>query len=1105
MCIQDLAVYKYDAPTGSDTWMRSVSSRVSGRLKLCTRGLVFEPTSDPRQALVRFPFKGMVAPLAPYELAPGSAAASGVDASTLFALACNKCVDLEREGRVAPFVPHEFEQPKMVVFQLQHSTVKEFLSLAGELQQTEMARSAWSGSGGMSKLIAERLGEGDDQSFELRHLVDFSEQLLTPTARVDRVRPLVRNPGLLAVTNRELYFQPSAVNNVGAHVEHFPLRKVCAVVKRRHMLRHTGLELSLTDGATALFNFSSPKERDTVFDVLLAQPAVAAAVAQRDLRRAVAAWQKREMSNFDYLAFLNSVGDRSVHDLTQYPVYPWVIADYESSQLDLDNPATFRDLSKPMGALDPTRLSYFLERFESMPPEDPACGSPPPFLYGSHYSTPGFVLHYLVRAAPQHMLSLQNGKFDAPDRLFANIHSTWQSVSVQNPSDVKELIPEFYSGDGSFLRNVSDLPLGVTQEGVALGDVALPPWAKSPRDFVKKCRKALESEHVSNNLHLWIDLIFGHKQRGEEAVKNHNLFYYLTYEGAVDLEAVTDPGKRAAYESQINEFGQCPKQLFRSAHPSRNAPSSSLNALNLAPDLESASHPAHDGGKSVRSDAPSSAVASTAAPAPAASSSEGASIPERPMAAPKAALPKPPPPPRPVSPPAVLPQAATPKPKPPPPPRQKNSDLPSAAPSESLSGLHLRAKGESLLSKVGSGLSMGSELAQNLFQRNRSGSGSGSIDNESTIKAAMATDGVSDPSSEPLPPSLQRVSSSTDSRPPEALKAAPLSTGSFAEAAAPAATAPPTATSHAAPPPLAPVLAPSTPPDPGLLNMSEWATPATPSPSNKDPNRLTAAPKTNDSDDVDDDGPPGVIDSSTDEDEGSDSKSPKSAPFLPAATTPPTLTLDQSSARDKTTSNSDLEARTRSASSGVPVAMLGHLQLWSTARVAPASQPLRAHRDLATCVKISADGTLAASTGKDGALRITPIAAFAPLKASAAAPTTSTTTTAPTASAATVAGALPPSAPGTAASHGRRRLFQATDLCLSACALVEMPPKPTTASDSSEAAPAPGAAASSSPPDVVVVCGSWDSSLLLYSVNSACVLGARISQAHDDSVGCAST
>ena len=1084
-------MYKYDAPTGSDTWMRSVSSRVSGRLKLCTRGLVFEPTSDPRQALVRFPFKGMVAPLAPYELAPGSAAASGVDASTLFALTCNKCVDLEREGRVAPFVPHEFEQPKVVVFQLQHSTVKEFLSLAGELQQTEMARSAWSGSGGMSKLIAERLGEGDNQSFELRHLVDFSEQLLTPTARrVDRVRPLVRNPGLLAVTNRELYFQPSAVNNVGAHVEHFPLRKVCAVVKRRHMLRHTGLELSLSDGATALFNFSSPKERDAVFDVLLAQPAVAAAEAQRDLRRAVAAWQKREMSNFDYLAFLNSVGDRSVHDLTQYPVYPWVIADYESSQLDLDNPATFRDLSKPMGALDPTRLSYFLERFESMPPEDPSCGSPPPFLYGSHYSTPGFVLHYLVRAAPQHMLSLQNGKFDAPDRLFANIQSTWQSVSVQNPSDVKELIPEFYSGDGSFLRNVSDLPLGVTQEGVALGDVALPPWARSPRDFVKKCRKALESEHVSNNLHLWIDLIFGHKQRGEEAVKNHNLFYYLTYEGAVDLEAVTDPGKRAAYESQINEFGQCPKQLFRSAHPRRDASPSSLNTLSLAPDLESATPSPHSEITPGPSDnAPSLAAPSTAATAPSAPNPEGAAS--------QAARPKPPPPPRPASPPAVLPQATAPLPKPPPPPRQKKSDASSASavPSESMSGLHLRAKGESLLSKVGNGLSMGSELAQSLFQRNRSGSGSGSIDNDSTIEAAMAMDAGSNRSSEPLPPPIKRVSSSSETRPPETPQAAPLSTGSFAEAAAAA----PLSTAIASPPPLAPVLAPvSTSPDPGLLNMSEWTTPATPSPPNG-PSQLNSAPSGG-SDEVDDDGPPGVIDSSTDEEEGTDSKSPSSAPFLPAAITPPKIDIGhefalESSSSSRISSRQEGHASSStSSSSGVPVTMLGNLQLWSTARVSPASQPLRAHRDLATCVKLSCDGTLAASTGKDGALRITPLAAFAPLKTSTAAASTT-----PTASANT---------PTSAASHGRRRLFQATDLCLSTCALVEMPPTPTAADALDAAAPAPAsstsstAAAAAAPPDVVVVCGSWDSSLLLYSMYSACVLGARISHAHDDSVGC---
>ena len=42
----------------------------------------------------------------------------------------------------------------------------------------------------------------------------------------------------------------------------------------------------------------------------------------------------------------------------------------------------------------------------------------PKFLYGSHYSTPGYVLYYLARVAPEYVLCLQNGKFDQPDRMF---------------------------------------------------------------------------------------------------------------------------------------------------------------------------------------------------------------------------------------------------------------------------------------------------------------------------------------------------------------------------------------------------------------------------------------------------------------------------------------------------------------------------------------------------------------------------------------------------------------------------------------------------------------------------------------------------------------
>jgi len=51
-----------------------------------------------------------------------------------------------------------------------------------------------------------------------------------------------------------------------------------------------------------------------------------------------------------------SLADRTFHDLTQYPVFPWIIQDYTSTTLDLNDIKVYRDLSKPIGALNPTRL-----------------------------------------------------------------------------------------------------------------------------------------------------------------------------------------------------------------------------------------------------------------------------------------------------------------------------------------------------------------------------------------------------------------------------------------------------------------------------------------------------------------------------------------------------------------------------------------------------------------------------------------------------------------------------------------------------------------------------------------------------------------------------
>ena len=102
---------------------------------------------------------------------------------------------------------------------------------------------------------------------------------------------------------------------------------------------------------------------------------------------------------------------------------------------------------------------------------------------------------------------------------------------------------------------------------------------------------------------------------GPEAVRATNVFYYLTYEGSVDLESVTDPVTKEvptsinslipfyqrltlgfefflfiyfflihfylqAIENQIRSFGQTPSQLLMEPHPPRSSAMHLVNSIN---------------------------------------------------------------------------------------------------------------------------------------------------------------------------------------------------------------------------------------------------------------------------------------------------------------------------------------------------------------------------------------------------------------------------------------------------------------------------------------------------------------------------------------------
>jgi hypothetical protein len=188
------------------------------------------------------------------------------------------------------------------------------------------------------------------------------------------------------------------------------------------------------------------------------------------------------------------------------------------------------------------------------------------------YSCAAYVLNYLLRLEPfsRLALSLQGGKFDLADRIFHNIGSSWTSASRDNLQDVRELIPEFFYLP-EFLENSNSFDFGNKQDGNTVHNVTLPPWAKGDsRRFIRINRQALESEHVSRNLHKWIDLVFGYKQRGREALAALNTFVHVTYEGAVDISSIQDPVQRESIIAQIQNFGQTPTRLERKPFPSRN-------------------------------------------------------------------------------------------------------------------------------------------------------------------------------------------------------------------------------------------------------------------------------------------------------------------------------------------------------------------------------------------------------------------------------------------------------------------------------------------------------------------------------------------------------
>ncbi|XP_077276800.1 lysosomal-trafficking regulator mauve isoform X2 [Temnothorax americanus] len=342
--------------------------------------------------------------------------------------------------------------------------------------------------------------------------------------------------------------------------------------RRRYQLQERAIEIFLITGRTYLLAFNSSKERDE-FAMELSACNLPRRIPGDDLGEALALWRSGALTNWEYITCLNKLAGRSYNDLMQYPVFPFVLADYVSEKIDLNNPKIYRNFKRPMAVQDKKNEQHYINNYNYLKQTlteglNLIALNQGPFHYGSHYSNSGTVLHFLVRLPPftSMFLCYQDNNFDIPDRTFHALATTWRLTSCDSTTDVKELIPEFFYLP-EFLLNFEGFNFGVRQNGNKVGDVELPKWcAGDARLFILAHRAALESDIVREVLPYWIDLVFGFRQTGRPAIEAINVFHPATYYG-FDVEQITDPLERQAWETMVRTYGQTPAQLFRAPHP----------------------------------------------------------------------------------------------------------------------------------------------------------------------------------------------------------------------------------------------------------------------------------------------------------------------------------------------------------------------------------------------------------------------------------------------------------------------------------------------------------------------------------------------------------
>ena len=306
------------------------------------------------------------------------------------------------------------------------------------------------------------------------------------------------------------------------------------------------------------------------------------------LSKIIQLWKDNKISNYRMLMLLNIISNRSFCDISQYPIFPWIL--YQSNYIEKENNniennnendnnenydiimnESIRDLSKPIGQLlNNERTNNFIKNYKTeidnqkilfqkegkKITQDDIYKIP---IYSTNYSNIITTTNYLFRIYPFNLIFNQckNQNLTSED-IFTSIPLTFYSASYKNENDIREIIPDFFYFHEIFqninkLENLNDVELD--KEIIENSD-EINPYLY----YCKVLKQQLEGEVISKNINKWINLIFGKNQKGDKGKKIYNIFRYESYIDNINNNKIFCLNK----DNIINSFklGLIPIQLF---------------------------------------------------------------------------------------------------------------------------------------------------------------------------------------------------------------------------------------------------------------------------------------------------------------------------------------------------------------------------------------------------------------------------------------------------------------------------------------------------------------------------------------------------------------